>query len=149
MQKKIVYDNGEYIINYHIEYGNNHNRLPLNRKHLIISHNSGNIIVEDMWDLLQTVNHNTTFTHDSSIIDHVLCCDDSLFLAVYNGKQCMIANRELDNVYICAIWYVDTDDTDFIIQPKINDSISRVLISDNVIERYGSSITDARWHHTL
>lgn len=149
MQKRIEYDGGEYVIDYHFEKGSLSNHLPLNRKHLIVVHNSGNIVVENMWDLLSTVSMNWYETRrDNTLLSYVLSSLERTSLAMFNGKKYMVVNSELDNVYMCVIWSIDDDEVDFIIQPKISDRVNRLLLSDGVLMKYGEAVLKTKWHRT-
>lgn len=149
MQKRIEYDGGEYVIDYHFEKGSLSNHLPLNRKHLIVVHNSGNIVVENMWDLLSTVSMNWYETRrDNTLLSYVLSSLERTSLAMFNGKKYMVANSELDNVYMCVIWSIDDDEVDFIIQPKMSDRVNRLLLSDGVLMKYGEAVLKTKWHRT-
>lgn len=149
MQKRIEYDGGEYVIDYHFEKGSLSNHLPLNRKHLIVVHNSGNIVVENMWDLLSTVSMNWYETRrDNTLLSYVLSSLERTSLAMFNGKKYMVANSELDNVYMCIIWSIDDDEVDFIIQPKISDRVNRLLLSDGVLMKYVEAVLKTKWHRT-
>lgn len=149
MQKRIEYDGGEYVIDYHFEKGSLSNHLPLNRKHLIVVHNSGNIVVENMWDLLSTVSMNWYETRrDNTLLSYVFSSLERTSLAMFNGKKYMVANSELDNVYMCVIWSIDDDEVDFIIQPKMSDRVNRLLLSDGVLMKYGEAVLKTKWHRT-
>lgn len=147
MQKRIEYDGGEYVIDYHFEKGSLSNHLPLNRKHLIVVHNSGNIIVENMWDLLSTISMNWYETRrDNTLLSYVLSSLERTSLAMFNGKKYVVTNSELDNVYMCVIWSIDDDEVDFIIQPKTSDRVNRLLLSDGVLMKYGEAVLKTKWH---
>ena len=149
MQKRIEYDGGEYVIDYHFEKGNPSNHLPLNRKHLIVVHNSGNIVIENMWDLLSTASKNWYETNrDDTLLSYVLSSLERTSLAMFNGKKYMVANAELDNVYMCVTWSIDDDEVDFIIQPKASDKVHRLLLSDGVLTKYGETVLKMKWHRT-
>lgn len=149
MQKRIEYDGGEYVIDYHFEKGSLSNHLPLNRKHLIVVHNSGNIVVENMWDLLSTVSMNWYETRrDNTLLSYMLSSLERTSLAMFNGKKYVVANSELDNVYMCVIWQIDDDEVDFIIQPKTSDRVNRLLLSDGVLMKYGEAVLKTKWHRT-
>lgn len=149
LQKRIEYDGGEYVIDYHFEKGSLSNHLPLNRKHLIIVHNSGNIIIENMWDLLPTASMNWyDINRDDTLLSYVLSSLERTSLAMFNDKRYMVANSELDNVYMCAIWSIEDDEVDFIIQPKTYDKVNRLLLSDDVLTKYGEAVLKIKWHRT-
>lgn len=149
MQKRIEYDGGEYVVDYHFEKGSLSNHLPLNRRHLIVVHNSGNIVIENMWDLLSTASKNWYETNrDDTLLSYVLSSLERTSLAMFDGKKYMVANAELDNVYMCAIWSVDDDEVDFIIQPKASDKVHRLLLSDGVLTKYGEAVLKTKWHRT-